>query len=397
MDTSNNGSSANGGGKGESGYGCSTCRTRKHIKEENLASIKKNILAKLKFNHLPNMTNFPQVPEDVINYFYNSTNDRRYIRFTSNENSFLNGGHRSMDGHDGMQGDDPSVYGDGVDEEEEEEEFFSTTNRIYALPKLLKARHRDILEFTFQETENIAITNAIFYVNIRGEEWIKEHEPQLLHKYDTFSLQLNRVLRTTPRNTNNVTQRFLRADTDYTGTIPKGYGATIQLNVTDMVSDWFHNPNSPHEVVIRTPETWMRSLIAFETNSQNNYAPYIELFTKDMRKRRIKRTTFSYDCKDSDKENRCCRYPMRVNFRDFGWDWVIAPNIYEAFFCSGECSMGFLQKNPHTHIWQQLSTSATPCCSPTKMSPLSLLYFNDKHEIIYTTIPNMAVNRCSCT
>ncbi|XP_009279339.1 PREDICTED: growth/differentiation factor 11, partial [Aptenodytes forsteri] len=34
---------------------------------------------------------------------------------------------------------------------------------------------------------------------------------------------------------------------------------------------------------------------------------------------------------------------------------------------------------------------------PTKMSPINMLYFNDKQQIIYGKIPGMVVDRCGCS
>lgn len=117
--------------------------------------------------------------------------------------------------------------------------------------------------------------------------------------------------------------------------------------------------------------------------------------TKDNRKRRTKRNT-SLNCSESDNEVRCCRYPLEVNFRHFNWEWIIAPQSFNAYFCNGECKLGFLPKYPHTHL-MQMSTAPQPCCSPTKMSPVTLLYFNNEYNLVMSTIPNMAVDKCSCS
>nr|XP_019535029.2 growth/differentiation factor 8-like [Aedes albopictus] len=123
--------------------------------------------------------------------------------------------------------------------------------------------------------------------------------------------------------------------------------------------------------------------------------PYIEIEFRDAPKKRIKRN-LSLDCDENDNETRCCRYPLTVDFEKFGWDWIIAPKRYEASYCAGECMLSFLPKYEHTHV-MQLSTSAIPCCSPKKMSPIKLLYFDLSYRVIYSTIPNMIVEKCSCS
>ncbi|XP_055312602.1 uncharacterized protein LOC129574537 [Sitodiplosis mosellana] len=197
-------------------------------------------------------------------------------------------------------------------------------------------------------------------------------------------------------------QRYTRIDSNFVGEIPKGAGEWIQFNITLMVSEWIQqqkhqsvNTQSAdivQEVVIKTLEPWMRQLLVLDTNSKNR--PYIEIQTRDMRKHRTKRH-LPKDCRENERQSRCCRYPLRVDFRKFGWDWIIAPDIYEAYYCAGECPIGFLPKHPHTYIYS-LSSSFSSCCSPRRLSPLSLLYFDDNKNVIHSIIPNMAVEKCGC-
>ncbi|KFB42704.1 myoglianin [Anopheles sinensis] len=58
--------------------------------------------------------------------------------------------------------------------------------------------------------------------------------------------------------------------------------------------------------------------------------------------------------------------------------------------------LSFLPKYEHTHV-MQLSTSAIPCCSPKKMKSIKLLYFDMSYNVIYSIIPNMVVEECSCS
>ncbi|ETN62800.1 myostatin [Anopheles darlingi] len=132
------------------------------------------------------------------------------------------------------------------------------------------------------------------------------------------------------------------------------------------------------------------------SSSSNLYnTPYIEIEFRDAPKKRIKRN-LSLNCDENANETRCCRYPLTVDFERFGWDWIIAPKRYEASYCAGECMMTFLPKYEHTHV-MQLSTSAIPCCSPKKMRPIKLLYFDQSYNVILSSIPNMVVEKCSCS
>ncbi|XP_010562143.1 PREDICTED: growth/differentiation factor 8 isoform X2 [Haliaeetus leucocephalus] len=137
--------------------------------------------------------------------------------------------------------------------------------------------------------------------------------------------------------------------------------------------------------------------VTFPGPGEDGLNPFLEVRVTDTPKR--SRRDFGLDCDEHSTESRCCRYPLTVDFEAFGWDWIIAPKRYKANYCSGECEFVFLQKYPHTHLVHQANPrgSAGPCCTPTKMSPINMLYFNGKEQIIYGKIPAMVVDRCGCS
>jgi hypothetical protein len=104
-------------------------------------------------------------------------------------------------------------------------------------------------------------------------------------------------------------------------------------------------------------------------------------------------------CEEGSAEDRCCRYPLTVDFEDFGWDWIIAPKKYDANYCSGKCPYAFLQKYPHNHIVQQANPSGEggPCCAARKMSSISMLYFDENSNIVFSVLPGMVVDKCGCS
>ena len=104
-------------------------------------------------------------------------------------------------------------------------------------------------------------------------------------------------------------------------------------------------------------------------------------------------------CDENSQETRCCRYPLTVDFEDFGWDWIIAPKKYDANYCSGECPYAFLQKYPHNHIVQQAIPTGVggPCCAARKMSSISMLYFDSANNIVFSVLPGMVVDKCGCS
>lgn len=101
----------------------------------------------------------------------------------------------------------------------------------------------------------------------------------------------------------------------------------------------------------------------------------------------------------------CQRKALYVNFKELGWqDWIIAPEGYTAFYCTGECSFplnAHMNATNHAivqtlvHLMQP-TKAPKPCCAPTKLSPVSVLYFDDVSNVVLRNYKNMAVRSCGC-
>lgn len=105
------------------------------------------------------------------------------------------------------------------------------------------------------------------------------------------------------------------------------------------------------------------------------------------------------------KRRGCQKRTLFVSFRDLGWqDWIIAPDGYAAFYCHGECSFPLnTHMNATNHaIVQTLVHLMTPfnvpkpCCAPTKLSGISVLYFDESSNVILKKYKNMVVKSCGC-
>ena len=118
----------------------------------------------------------------------------------------------------------------------------------------------------------------------------------------------------------------------------------------------------------------------------------VEHRDKDHRHRR----SFPNICSNDRRIESCCRYPLRVDFVQFGWDWVIAPTGYKANYCSGECRYRQIDSSPQAYLIQQAGENTGPCCTPSKMYPLAMLYFDHSHTVLYTLMHKMIVERCGC-
>ncbi|XP_051909979.1 bone morphogenetic protein 6 [Hippocampus zosterae] len=111
------------------------------------------------------------------------------------------------------------------------------------------------------------------------------------------------------------------------------------------------------------------------------------------------------DYNGSDQKTACRRHELYVSFRELGWqDWIIAPEGYAANYCDGECSFPLnAHMNATNHaIVQTLvhlmnpENVPKPCCAPTKLHAISVLYFDDNSNVILKKYKNMVVRACGC-
>lgn len=109
-------------------------------------------------------------------------------------------------------------------------------------------------------------------------------------------------------------------------------------------------------------------------------------------------------------------------------DWIIAPEGYAAYYCEGECAFplnSYMNATNHAIVqtlvsprhrnrmrWAQpLSdvsnasfqvhfinpdTVPKPCCAPTQLHAISVLYFDDSSNVILKKYRNMVVRACGC-
>ena len=105
------------------------------------------------------------------------------------------------------------------------------------------------------------------------------------------------------------------------------------------------------------------------------------------------------------RDVRCRRWPLYVDFGEVGWnDWIVAPAGYQAFYCAGECPYympDYLNATNHAVV-QALVNSVNPslvprpCCVPTVMRSISMLYIDGEDKVVIKNYQNMVVEACGC-
>lgn len=105
------------------------------------------------------------------------------------------------------------------------------------------------------------------------------------------------------------------------------------------------------------------------------------------------------------ERNFCQRKELQVDFHELNWqDWILAPASYSAYHCQGECPNPLPSHfNATNHaVVQGLINSVNPnlvpapCCVPTEMETLAILYIDVESKIVIKNYPDMVVLSCGC-
>ncbi|KAM9710031.1 growth/differentiation factor 8 [Menidia menidia] len=351
-------SAAGGGGGAPDAEQCASCSVRQQIKTMRLNAIKSQILSKLRMKEAPNIS------RDTVQQLLPKAPPLQQL----------------LDQYD-VLGDDNR---DALVEDDDDEHATTETVVMMATepdPAVRVGGHPKCCFFSFaQKFQASRVVRAQLWVHLRPAD-----------EATTVFLQISRL---TPvaDGSRHVRIRSLKLDVNV------GVSSWQSIDVKQVLTVWLRQPETNRGIEINAFDSRGTDLAVTSAEpGEEGLQPFMEVKISEGPKRA--RRDSGLDCDENALESRCCRYPLTVDFEDFGWDWIIAPKRYKANYCSGECEYMHLQKYPHTHLVNKANPrgSAGPCCTPTKMSPINMLYFNDKEQIIYGKIPSMVVDRCGCS
>ncbi|ELT90528.1 hypothetical protein CAPTEDRAFT_110325 [Capitella teleta] len=107
---------------------------------------------------------------------------------------------------------------------------------------------------------------------------------------------------------------------------------------------------------------------------------------------------------EKNQRESCQIKDLIVDFKVIGWsEWIVYPLSFNAYQCDGKCPLPVVQDyDPTNHaVLQSLmriydrDSTTRPCCVPTKLKPLSMLYY-EKDMIVVRHHEDMVVDRCGC-
>ncbi|XP_071558759.1 growth/differentiation factor 8 [Temnothorax nylanderi] len=177
----------------------------------------------------------------------------------------------------------------------------------------------------------------------------------------------------------------------------------VKTDIKFMVKKWINRHGLNHAIQIACT-TCSTDRDRAPVSVEQTLKPFLVIHTEPLPQRnRPKRHS---NCQLEMTE--CCRDELYINFRDIGWsDWILHPSGYHAYFCRGSCSTptaltvsgsqynNVIMKLLSKDMGQQ-KNKIVPCCSPTQLAPLQLLYIDTNNTITQKTLPNMVVEACGC-
>ncbi|XP_067459086.1 growth/differentiation factor 8 [Thunnus thynnus] len=336
---------------------CSTCDVRQQIKTMRLNAIKSQILSKLRMKEAPNIS------RDIVKQLLPKAPPLQQL----------------LDQYDVLGDDNKDV----VMEEDDEHAITETIMMMATEPESIVQVDGEPGCCFFSFTQKFQASRVL-----RAQLWVHLRQSD---EATTVFLQISRLM-PVAEGSRHIRIRSLKID------VSAGVSSWQSIDVKQVVTVWLRQPETNWGIEINAFDSRGNDLAVTSAEpGEEGLLPFMEVKISEAPKRA--RRDSGLDCDENSPESRCCRYPLTVDFEDFGWDWIIAPKRYKANYCSGECEYMHLQKYPHTHLVNKANPRGTagPCCTPTKMSPINMLYFNRKEQIIYGKIPSMVVDRCGCS
>ncbi|MEQ2224853.1 Growth/differentiation factor 8 [Ilyodon furcidens] len=336
---------------------CLTCEVRQHIRTMRLNAIKSQILSKLR------MTEAPNISRDVAQQLLPKAPPLQQL----------------LDQYD-VLGDDNR---DLVVEEDDEHATTETLMMKATEPDSVVQVDGEPKCCLFSFTQKLQVNRIV-----RAQLWVHMRPAG---EATTVFLQISRLMPAT-EGRRHIRIRSLKID------VNAGVSSWQSIDVKQVLAVWLRQPETNWGVEINAFDSRGNDLAVTSVEpGEEGLQPFIEVKLSEGPKRA--RRNSGLDCDENSPDTHCCRYPLTVNFEDFGFHWIIAPKRYRANYCSGECEYMLLQKYPHTHLVINANPRGYvgPCCTPTKMSAINILYFNHEEQIIYGTIPSMVVDRCGCS
>ncbi|XP_060735124.1 protein DVR-1 [Tachysurus vachellii] len=223
----------------------------------------------------------------------------------------------------------------------------------------------------------------------------------------TFNMHVYRVLRSALKGMAHESSRRLLISQSVQVT-----PGTIRFNLTDLAESW-RRKGKNYGMVMALQATRFSNELDQVSDVEISYQGHVEMpqlmaslvvvsLNPQQCRSRKKRSAYYLPVTPS---NVCKPRRLYIDFKDVGWqDWIIAPQGYVANYCHGECPFPLSESlNGTNHaILQTLVHSfdpkgtPQPCCVPIKLSPISMLYYDNNDNVVLRHYEDMVVDECGC-
>ncbi|XP_055916742.1 protein decapentaplegic [Eupeodes corollae] len=180
------------------------------------------------------------------------------------------------------------------------------------------------------------------------------------------------------------------------------YGLLVEVRTAKHLKPAPHNHVRLRRSANETPEEWSHKqplLFTYTDDGRHKSRSAREM----SRPKRAHHPRKSHRRKNNDEI--CRRHSLYVDFADVGWaDWIVAPPGYDAYYCHGKCPFPLAEHlNTTNHaVIQTLVNNIhpgkvpKPCCVPTQLTSISMLYLNDEKSVVLKSYQDMTVVGCGC-
>lgn len=100
----------------------------------------------------------------------------------------------------------------------------------------------------------------------------------------------------------------------------------------------------------------------------------------------------------------CQRHNLYISFKELRWDdWILFPAGYGAFYCAGSCEFPLshhVKTTAHAIVQNMARLMQShhipkPCCAPSKLETISLLYESKDNHFV-KRYRGMIAKECAC-
>lgn len=190
----------------------------------------------------------------------------------------------------------------------------------------------------------------------------------------------------------------------------------LDIDITSALDDWLLKRSSKFEFYIKVNILGGKTIAPESAGFQDGfgdekYKPFItaylngpEVSLSTLYHTRAKRSIYRGDKAKFKFSGACQRLNLTINFADLGWqNWIMAPQRFEAYFCSGECNfpLGAGMNATNHAIVQTLmhlkhSHLPKPSCAPNKLKSIPVLYHLSKEGSNLKKYRNIVAESCGC-